>query len=80
MGNSFYGSTGSGEVGVLIWRRGLEVFYWYCIPNRAAESVLGLISVIGEEARVPLGFQQFWFTKRGTQSFEGSGRRRESKG
>ena len=66
------------------WRtnleKGLEVFCWYCIPTRAAGSVLGLTSVIGKEARVPLGFQHFWFTKRGTQSFECSSRRRESKG
>ena len=64
-----YGSTGSGEVGVLIWRRGLEVFYWYCIPNRAADSVLGLISVIGEEARVPLGVSAILVYKKGGAKF-----------
>ena len=37
-------------------------------------------ALIGREARVLLGFQQFRFTKRGTQSFEGSSRRPESEG
>ena len=39
--------------------KGLEVFYWFGVPIRIAGSVLGLTSVIGKEARVPLGFQQF---------------------
>ena len=60
--------------------KGLEVFCWYCIPTRAAGSVLRLTSVIGNKTRVPLGFQQSWFTKRGTQSFEGSSRRSGSQG
>ena len=34
-------------------------FYWLGAPTRIADSVGGLTSVIGKEARVPLGFQQF---------------------
>ena len=62
------GSTGSGEVGVLIWRRGLEVFYWYCIPNRAADSIW-VISAIGREARVPLGISAILIYKKGDAKF-----------
>ena len=45
--------------------KGLEVFCWYCVPTRAADSVLGLTSVIGKKARVPLGFQQSCLQKGG---------------
>ena len=70
-------STGSGEVGEIIWRRGSRSFTGTVFPS-AEETVLGLASVIGKKARVLLGFQQFRFTKRGTQGFEGSSRRPES--
>ena len=45
--------------------KGLEVFYWFGVPTRIACSVLGLTSVIGKEARVPLGYQHSQFTKGG---------------
>ena len=74
-----YGSTGSGEVGVLIWRRGLEV-------STGTECLWGS-SGLQEQQRYwyrstdSLGFQHLGFTKkRGMQSFEGSGRRPESRG
>ena len=47
--------------------------------QRGRGACSGVTSVIGGKARVPLGFGNY-IQKRGTQSFEGSGRRPESKG
>ena len=64
----FYGSMGSGEVGELIWRRDSRSFTGTVFPP-AAESVVGLTSVIGKEARVPLGVSAILVYKKGGAKF-----------
>ena len=49
--------------------KGLEVFYWFCVPTRIAGSVLGLILVIGKKARVPLGVSAILIYKKGDAKF-----------
>ena len=49
--------------------KGLEVFYWFCVPTRIAGSVLGLILVIGKKARVPLGVSAILVYKKGDAKF-----------
>ena len=50
--------------------KGLEVFYWYCIPTGLAWSVLGLIPVIGKKARVPLRISAILVYKKGDAKFQ----------
>ena len=66
-----YGSTGSGEVGVLIWRRGSGSFTG--VRRLWGSSGLQERQWYWYGGTGSLGFQQSWFRKRGTQSFEGKG-------
>ena len=61
-------STSPGEVGDLIWRRGSRSSTG-TVFSQAAESVFGLTSVVGEEARVPLGVSAILVYKKGDAKF-----------
>ena len=67
----FYGSTSSGEVGELIWRRGSGSFTG--VRRLWGSSGLQERQWYWYGGTGSLGFQQSWFRKRGTQSFEGKG-------